>query len=158
MKTNNYNYLKKFSAYALLGLGALAVQPAFGASQSIMITVAKGFGLSLYASDLGDAKQLAIGANGTLFVGSQKSGTVHAVVDSDSDGQVDKRYVIAKGLDDPDAIAFYGSDLFVATGSRILRFVDIEQRLRRPTRPKEIYSDLPDTDKKSPRAMGFGPD
>ncbi|MGL4516597.1 MAG: PQQ-dependent sugar dehydrogenase, partial [Shewanella sp.] len=55
MKTNNYNYLKKFSAYvALLGVGVFApAQPAYAASQSIMITVAKGFGLSLYASDLG---------------------------------------------------------------------------------------------------------
>ncbi|MGL5907133.1 MAG: PQQ-dependent sugar dehydrogenase [Shewanella sp.] len=160
MKTNNYNYLKKFSAYvALLGVGVFAAaQPAYAASQSIMITVAKGFGLSLYASDLGDAKQLAMGANGTLFVGSQKSGTVHAVVDSDQDGQVDKRYVIAKGLDDPDALAFHGSDLFVATGNRILRFVDIEQRLRRPTRPKEVYSDLPESDKKTAKAMRFGPD
>ncbi|MFV0596865.1 PQQ-dependent sugar dehydrogenase [Shewanella sp.] len=160
LKTNNYKYLKVFSAYRTLlaSLALLSSQAAIAGSQSIMITVSKGFGLSLYASDLGDAKQIAMGSNGTLFVGSNKSGIVHALVDSNQDGRVDKRYVIAKGLESPDAIAFRNGDLFVATENRIVRFIDIEQRLRRPTRPKEIYSDLPESDKKSARAMNFGPD
>ncbi|MCA1897936.1 PQQ-dependent sugar dehydrogenase [Shewanella putrefaciens] len=160
IKTNNYNYLKVFSAYTVLFVSVilLPIHSAVAASQSVMITVSKGFGLSLYASDLGDAKQIAMGSNGTLFVGSHKSGTIHALVDSNQDGRVDKRYVIAKGLKSPEAIAFYDGDLFVATENRVMRFIDIEQRLRRPSRPKEIYSDLPATDKKSTRAMNFGPD
>ncbi|MBW3528097.1 PQQ-dependent sugar dehydrogenase [Shewanella sp. NKUCC05_KAH] len=160
IKTNNYNCLKVFSAgFTLLAsVTLLLCNSAFAGSQSIMITVAKGFGLSLYASDIGDAKQMAMGANGTLFVGSNKSGTIHALVDSNQDGRVDKRYVIAKGLESPDAIAFRNGDLFVATENQIVRFVDIEQRLRRPSRPKEIYSDLPYSEKKSSRAINFGPD
>jgi len=160
IKTNNYNCLKVFSAgFTLLAsVTLLLCNSAFAGSQSIMITVAKGFGLSLYASDFGDAKQMAMGANGTLFVGSNKSGTIHALVDSNQDGRVDKRYVIAKGLESPDAIAFHNGDLFVATENQIVRFVDIEQRLRRPSRPKEIYSDLPYSEKKSSRAINFGPD
>ena len=160
IKTNNYNCLKVFSAgFTLLAsVTLLLCNSAFSGSQSIMITVAKGFGLSLYASDIGDAKQMAMGANGTLFVGSNKSGTIHALVDSNQDGRVDKRYVIAKGLESPDAIAFHNGDLFVATENQIVRFVDIEQRLRRPSRPKEIYSDLPYSEKKSSRAINFGPD
>ncbi|MGE6451553.1 PQQ-dependent sugar dehydrogenase [Shewanella baltica] len=160
IKTNNYNCLKVFSAgFTLLAsVTLLLCNSAFAGSQSIMITVAKGFGLSLYASDIGDAKQMAMGANGTLFVGSNKSGTIHALVDSNQDGRVDKRYVIAKGLESPDAIAFHNGDLYVATENQIVRFVDIEQRLRRPSRPKEIYSDLPYSEKKSSRAINFGPD
>lgn len=160
IKTNNYNCLKVFSAgFTLLAsVTLLLCNSAFAGSQSIMITVAKGFGLSLYASDIGDAKQMAMGANGTLFVGSNKSGTIHALVDSNQDGRVDKRYVIAKGLESPDAIAFHNGDLFVATENQIVRFVDIEQRLRRPSRPKEIYSDLPYSEKKSSRAINFGSD
>lgn len=160
IKTNNDKCLKILSAYF-----SLLVCMAFGlshnanaGSQSIMITVSKGFGLSLYASGVGDAKQLAMGSNGTLFVGSNKSGTVHALVDSNQDGRVDKRYVIAKGLKNPNALAFHNGDLFVASENKILCFTDIEQRLRRQMRPKEIYSDLPESDKKSPRSMHFGPD
>lgn len=148
-------------AYASLILGStllLSSNSALAASQSIIITVSKGFGLSLYASDLGDAKQMAMGNNGTLFVGSHKSGTIEALVDSNQDGRVDKRYTIAKGFDDPGALAFYKGDLFVATDQRIVRFVDIEQRLRRPGRPKEVYTELPSIEKKGTRALNFGPD
>ena len=63
---------------SLASVTLLFCNSAFAGAQSIMITVAKGFGLSLYASDIGDAKQMAMGANGTLFVGSNKSGTIHA--------------------------------------------------------------------------------
>ena len=128
------------------------------ASQSVMITVTKGFGLSLYASDLGDAKQMAIGDKGTLFVGSQKNGTVFALVDSDQNGQVDKRYLIAHGLDYPEALAFHDGALYVTEDDRIIRFEDIETRLRRPSRAKEVYSNLPSLDKKYSRSMRFGPD
>ncbi|ABE56495.1 L-sorbosone dehydrogenase, putative [Shewanella denitrificans OS217] len=128
------------------------------ASQPVMITVTKGFGLSLYASDIGDAKQMALGDEGTLFVGSQKDGSIYALVDSDSDGQVDKRYVIAKGLEYPEAIAFHKGDLYVANEERVLRFEAIESRLRRPARPREVYSGLPSMEKKHARAMSFGPD
>ena len=159
-KTNNYRCLILLSSclLVLISSSLLTSNSAIAASQSIMITVSKGFGLSLYASDVGDARQMAMGTNGTLFVGSNKSGTIHALVDSNQDGNVDKRYVIAKGLTSPDAIAFHNGDLFVATENQIVRFIDIEQRLRRPSRPKEVYSDLPYSEKKSSRAINFGPD
>lgn len=128
------------------------------AADPVMITVSKGFGLTLYASDLGDAKQLAVGDNGTLFVGSYRDGTITALVDADRDGRVDKRYLIAKGLDYPEAIAFHDGALYVAEEERILRFNQIESRLRRPGRPKEVYDRLPGNSKKSRRAMQFGPD
>ncbi|WP_228730271.1 PQQ-dependent sugar dehydrogenase [Shewanella sedimentimangrovi] len=137
-------------------MGAMGAAEA--ATQSIMITVTKGFGLTLYASDVGDAKQLALGSDGTLFVGSGKSGTIQALVDSNQDGRVDKRYTIAKGLENPSAIAFHDGSLYVALEDRIVRYVDIEQRLRRPGRPKEVYDRLPSESRKSDRAMAFGPD
>lgn len=153
-------YLKIFSVYfsLLVCIVLGSSKHVIAGSQPLVLTVAKGFGLSLYASDVGDAKQIAIGVNGTLFVGSHKSGTVHALVDTDQDGRVDKRYVIAKGLKYPDAIAFHNGDLFVASENKILCFVDIEHRLRRPSRPKEVYSGLPVQDAKSARAMKFAPD
>ena len=152
-KRVSFYFLSTFFAMMATGvtLGVRAEQP-------LMITVTKGFGLSLYASDLGDAKQMALGDEGTLFVGSYKAGTIQALVDSNADGRVDKRYVVAKGLEYPEAIAFHNGDLYVAEEERILRFVDIENRLRRPGRGKEVYDRLPGKTNKSRRAMRFGPD
>ncbi|GGP37127.1 L-sorbosone dehydrogenase [Shewanella algicola] len=138
-------------------LGLLPTSSVF-AAQSVMITVTKGFGLSLFASDLGDIKQMTLGDDGTLFVGSQKSGTVYALVDSDQNGQVDKRYLIARGLEYPEALAFHDGALYVTEEDRIIRFDEIESRLRRPGRAREVYSNLPNLDKKHSRSMRFGPD
>jgi len=156
-KSFEYGWEWIVKVWVLLGLSTVIVGYAH-ATQSVMITVTKGFGLSLYASDLGDIKQMALGDNGTLFVGSQKSGTLYALVDNDQDGQVDKRYVLAKGLESPDALAFYKGDLYVSEEDRIIKYEDIEERLRRPYRAKEVYTNLPELDKRYTRAMRFGPD
>ncbi|MCT7940767.1 PQQ-dependent sugar dehydrogenase [Shewanella holmiensis] len=156
-KSFEYGWEWIVKACVLLGLSTVIVGYAH-ATQSVMITVTKGFGLSLYASDLGDIKQMALGDNGTLFVGSQKNGTIYALVDNDQDGQVDKRYVVAKGLENPDALAFYKGDLYVSEEDRIIKYEEIEERLRRPSRAKEVYNNLPDLEKRYTRAMRFGPD
>ena len=142
----------------LLACAAVLFSQKLLAAQPMMITVTKGFGLTLYASGLGDAKQMALGDKGTLFVGSHKKGTIVALVDSNADGRVDKRYTVAKGLENPEAIAFHDGDLYVAVDEKIVRFVDIENRLRRPGRGKEVYDRLPGKTNKSRRAMHFGPD
>lgn len=142
----------------LLACAAVLFSQNLLAAQPMMITVTKGFGLTLYASGLGDAKQMALGDKGTLFVGSNKKGTIVALVDSNADGRVDKRYTVAKGLENPEAIAFHDGDLYVAVDEKIVRFVDIENRLRRPGRGKEVYDRLPGKTNKSRRAMHFGPD
>ncbi len=155
-----FNQSKIHRGIWLFWLSALTLfcQGVQAGSQPMMITVTKGFGLTLYASDMGDAKQLALGDKGTLFVGSRKKGTIQALVDSNADGRVDKRYVIAKGLENPEAIAFHRGDLYAAVDDRIIRFVDIENRLRRPGRGKEVYDRLPGKTSKSRRALHFGPD
>ncbi len=51
----------------LLLLGAALLSAAANASQSMIITVTKGFGVSLYATDVGDAKQMAVGDEGTCL-------------------------------------------------------------------------------------------
>ncbi|MCE9687043.1 PQQ-dependent sugar dehydrogenase [Shewanella sp. AS16] len=152
------NYINLRWLGSSLALVLLVSGQAYAGYQSIVITVTKGFGLTLYASELGDAKGMALGDEGTLFVGSGKSGSINALVDSDQDGRVDKRYLISDELTSPEAIAFHDGDLYVAIEDRILRYVDIEQRLRRPGRPKEIYSKLPEESRKGTRAMRFGPD
>ncbi|MFQ6371639.1 PQQ-dependent sugar dehydrogenase [Shewanella sp. YIC-542] len=152
------NRIGRSAGAGLLLLGAALECGIANASPSIMITVTKGFGVSLYATELGDAKQIAVGDEGTLFVGSRKSGIITALVDSNHDGRVDRRYMVAKDLDYPEALAFHDGNLYAALEDRIVVFNDIEQRLKRPSRPREIYDRLPGKSSKSPRGMKFGPD
>ena len=63
------------------------------------IKLPKGFKIEVYASGLPEARQMAWGANGTLFVGSFNATNVYAVTDQDG-----KRTVktILKGLEHAD--------------------------------------------------------
>jgi hypothetical protein len=51
------------------------------------IELPPGFAIEVYASGVDDARQMALGDQGVLFVGSRKAGNVYAVVDADDDQQ-----------------------------------------------------------------------
>ncbi|BDM65794.1 L-sorbosone dehydrogenase [Shewanella sp. NFH-SH190041] len=127
-------------------------------ARPVILTVAKGFGVSLYASGLDDAKQLALGPEGTLFVSSGSSGRIIALSDDNHDGRVDRRYVIDRNLDWPQAMAFADGNLYVAQGRNILAYRKIEQRLRRPPRPQVVFRDLPLSSAQVAMSMAFSPD
>lgn len=149
----------KWIAVRCIGLLSMLVAASnVAARDSVMITVAKGFGMNLYASGLGDVKQLAIGDRGTLFVGSGSSGNIMALVDENQDSRVDRRYVVDRHLKHPEALAFHQGALYVAEGTRILKYRDIESRLKRPGRPQVIYDGLPPMERGATRSMAIGPD
>ena len=118
-----------------------------------------GFQASIFAEGVENARSMVLGPQGTVFVGSQYVGKVHAVVDSNGDQRADRVVLIASGLDQPNGVAMRNGALYVATQSRLLRFDDIEKHLDAPPAPVVVKADLP-----NPRAghtwkvIGFGPD
>lgn len=116
-----------------------------------------GFQLELYAQ-VDNARQMALGEKGTVFVGSRHAGKVHALVDDDGDYKVDKTYLIAKGLNMPSGIAFRHGNLYVAAVDRVLRLDNIESRLADPPEPVVITSALPDDEHHGWKYIAFGPD
>ena len=78
---------------------------------------------------------MALGQNGTLFVGSRSKGEVYAVVDKDGDHRADEVMTIARGLQMPVGVAYRNGSLYVSAVDRILRFDQIEQRLTNPPAP-----------------------
>jgi glucose/arabinose dehydrogenase len=57
-----------------------------------------GFEISIFADNLDSPRQMAEGKNGTIFVG-ERGGQILALIDSDKNGQVDSKIIIAKDLD-----------------------------------------------------------
>ena len=49
------------------------------------IKLPPGFSISIYATGVPNAREMALGTNGTLFVGSREAGNVYAIVDRDKD-------------------------------------------------------------------------
>ena len=118
-----------------------------------------GFHVEVFADSVENAREMALGPQGTVFVGSRTGDKVHAVVDRDGDHKADRVVVIASGLDQPNGIAIRDGALYVATASKILRFDDIERHLDSPPTPVVVRDSLPNPSAGHTwKTIAFGPD
>jgi glucose/arabinose dehydrogenase len=122
------------------------------------ITLPPGFTIGPYAAQVPNARSMALGSQGTLFVGTRAEGKVYAVVDRNGDRTADEVITIARGLHMPNGVAFRGGALYVAEVSRILRFDDIETRLHDPPQPAVVNDGLPRDRWHGWKFIRFGPD
>ena len=114
-----------------------------------------GFKIEIWAADLKEARSMALGAKGTVFVGNRLHDEVLAVV-----ARGDHREVkhIAKGLAAPNGVAFGNGTLYVAERERIIRFDDIENQLDEPPQPKVVLDGLPQQPSHFWKFLTLGPD
>ena len=117
-----------------------------------------GFSITTFASNVPNARQIARGDNGTVFVGSRRVGSVYAVVDSDGDFIADDVHIVAKDLFLPTGIAFHDGNLYVAEVNRVIAFDGIESRLTDPPSPRIVVDGLPSDKHHGWKFLGFGPD
>ncbi len=122
------------------------------------IRLPDGFHLSVWAHRVTNARQMALGDRGTVFVGTLDLGRVYAVTDENGDGRADRIRTIAEGLDRPNGVAFRGGSLYVAEVSRILRYDRIEDRLDDPPAPAVAYQGYPTESHHGWKYIAFGPD
>lgn len=122
------------------------------------IKLPPGFSIAVYASNVPGARSMALGAKGTLFVGSRSEGKVYAVIDRNGDQKADEVITIASGLTSPNGVAFRNGALFVAEISRLLRFDNIETRLSDPPEPVTVNASFPDKSHHGWKFIRFGPD
>ena len=135
-----------------------AAQDAAPGVQLDKITLPQGFAISIYASGVRGARSLTLGANGTVFVGSQNAGNVYALPDTNRDQRADRVVTIASGLTSPNGVAFKDGALYVAEISRIWRFDGIEASLDAPPKPALVTDKLPTDRHHGWKFIAFGPD
>ena len=122
------------------------------------LNLPEGFSIALYAENVEGARSMAMGADGTLFVGTRNEGKVYALKDTDGDYKVDENYTIASDLDQPNGVAFKNGDLYVAAVSKMFKYTDIESQLENPQDPELIYDDYPTEFHHGWKYIAFGPD
>lgn len=136
----------------------LAAVPAGAAPALDRLTLPKGFHIALYSDQVPQARELALGAKGTVFVGSMDAGKVYALTDANHDGRAEKVRVIASGLQLPVGVAFHNGDLYVSAVNRILVLRDIENHLDDPPTPQVVYDKFPTETQHGWKFIAFGPD
>ncbi|MFT4560989.1 MAG: glucose/arabinose dehydrogenase [Gammaproteobacteria bacterium] len=145
-------------------LFAFAICASLGAPNATMalmlehLKLPPGFSVSIFASGIPNARQMAKGDRVALFVGSRRAGTVYAVLDSDDDDRADRVVVIARNLYMPSGVAYRNGTLYVAEVNRIIAFDDIEQNLDAPHEPRVVYEQLPDDSHHGWKFIDFGSD
>lgn len=122
------------------------------------IRLPAGFRISLFADSVDNARSLALGAKGTIFVGNRQGDKVYALVDADGDGRAEKKHTLLEGLNMPNGVAFKGGALYVAEVSKIWRLDNIEASLAEPPKPVLIYDSLPIDKHHGWKYIAFGPD
>ena len=119
------------------------------------IKLPKGFAIEVVAR-VENARGMAFGDKGTLFVGSMRAGKVYAI--RLAPGAAAQVFTIASGLQLPAGVAFAGGALYVSAVDRILRLDDIENRLSNPPAPVVVTSDFPSETHHGWKFIAFGPD
>jgi glucose/arabinose dehydrogenase len=117
-----------------------------------------GFKIEVYADKIDGARSMAIGDDGTLFVGTRNDKTVYAVQDLDNDYRADHISVLDSTLEVPNGIAFKDGSLYVAEVGRLLRYDDIEANLDSIPEPVIVYDDYPTEFHHGWKYIAFGPD
>lgn len=139
-------------------LGASLAAPVVAEIDLGKLRLGEGYAIELYAEGVENARQMALGDEGTLFVGSRRAGKVHAVIDQDGDRRADRVVVIDEGLKMPTGLAFHDGDLYVAAVSDLFRYDDIEARLDTPPEPVLVTDRFPTDEHHGWKHIEFGPD
>ncbi|MCC6797889.1 MAG: sorbosone dehydrogenase family protein [Candidatus Hydrogenedentes bacterium] len=148
---------------------AAAVLAVFGACTSALaqseirlgtIKLPDGFRISTFAPKVPNARSLTLGGDGIVYVSSRDrgAGQVYAVVDKDKNGEAEEVHVIAKGLTNPNGVAYRDGALYVAAVNQILRFDNIDTTYMNSPTPVLVTDKYPSDATHGWRYIAFGPD
>lgn len=112
-----------------------------------------GFKIEIFAENIASARQMAVSAKGTVFVGTRDD-KVYAITEENGKKKV---LVLLKGLNVPNGVAIHQGDLYVAEIDKISKYANIEKDLSHPPKPVLIRK-LPDKSWHGQRYITFGPD
>ncbi|HSN16811.1 MAG TPA: PQQ-dependent sugar dehydrogenase [Gammaproteobacteria bacterium] len=112
-----------FLLLALFVLGVRSAGAAAACDKDTGITLPRGFCATVFADDLGTARHMVVGTDGTLYVALQsveKGGALVALRDSNGDGHADQ--VRRVGDQGGSGVALYGGYVYFATPTSVLRY------------------------------------
>ncbi|HKE20068.1 MAG TPA: hypothetical protein VKB80_34575, partial [Kofleriaceae bacterium] len=132
--------------------------PSSGPPKLDALRLPAGFSIELYTDKVPNARSMALGPRGTVFVSTRRDSKVYAVVDKNGDHKVDRVYTVADGLDTPNGVAYRDGALYIAEVGRLLRIDGIDAHLARPPRPVVVTDKLPTEKHHGWRYIRFGPD
>lgn len=126
----------------VLTAGCVAGPPAVPPGKPAeFLRVPPGFRADILVENVPNARSMALGEGGTLFVGTRSGGTVYAVRDALGGNPTVLKF--AEGLSMPNGIALHEGALYVAEQKRLIRFPAAEASLDAPPPAEVVDPALP---------------
>ena len=121
------------------------------------IKLPAGFKAEVYSYGHPGGRTMAIGSNGTIFMGTRQLGRVYAITNRDGKREVK---VLLQGLTQPNGIVVKAGALYVLAINRVFRYDDIENKLDNPGPGVELTDkfNLPTEIHHNWKYVDFGPD
>jgi glucose/arabinose dehydrogenase len=143
---------------ALSLLIASFASPAFAQSKLPLdrVKLPPGFEITIFAEGVENARSMALGEKGTLFVGTRTAGKVYAIRNDGT--KASEVIMIASGLDMPNGVAVKDGALYVAEVGKVWRYDHIEAALPVPPKPALVYGKYPTEHHHGWKFIRFGPD
>ncbi|MEH6576245.1 MAG: PQQ-dependent sugar dehydrogenase [Amphritea sp.] len=136
----------------------VAMFPAMAAALPLhQLMLPDGYRIEVVAK-VDNARQMALGSIGTLFVGSRRKGRVYRLHDSNGDGHYERVETLLRGLNMPSGVAYRDGSLYIAAVDRILRVNNAATVTRLPAKAKLVTDQLPDINHHGWKYLKFGPD
>jgi glucose/arabinose dehydrogenase len=127
---------------AVLTAGCVAGAPAVPPGKPAeFLRVPPGFRADILVENVPNARSMALGEGGTLFVGTRSGGTVYAV--RNALGGSPQVLKFAEGLTMPNGVAIHEGALYVAEQKRLLRYSAAEASLDKPPQAEVVDANLP---------------
>lgn len=121
------------------------------------LRVPEGFRAEILVENVPNARSMALGEGGTLFVGTRSGGTVYAVRNALGGNPTVLNF--AEGLTMPNGVALHEGALYVAEQKRLIRFPAAEANLDKPPQAEVVDAALPfKTALHSWKYLAVGPD
>jgi glucose/arabinose dehydrogenase len=148
-------------AGAVIVFAAFGTWSAFSRAQSVpaldRIKLPPGFTIEQVAQ-VPQARAMAWGARGTLFVGSKGDKVFAVTLPATGGARAGDVRVVAKDLSMPVGVAFRDGALYVSSIDRVVRLDDIERRLDSPPSPIVVSDRFPSDRHHGWKFIAFGPD
>lgn len=122
------------------------------------IHVPEGFHVSVYAGPLEDARSMALGDDGTIYIGTRDAGNVYAIQDRNGDGVADESRVLVKDLVLPNGLAFVQGSLYIADMTGIRRVTTEKLQSSSPVIPETLFEGFPAKKHHGWKYLKAGPD
>jgi glucose/arabinose dehydrogenase len=120
------------------------------------LQVAPGFKVSVFARPAGNARMMAVGPDGAIYLTRQREGDVLLLRDRDGDGKAEEVRPVAAGLPLIHGVAVHDTAIYLIAPTTVWRATILADGGL--SEPAVIIDDLPDGGQHRARTIAVGPD